>query len=271
MHFVFRGYTPDKSLTRDLRETAAHCGKLQSDSAKGAKGWEKRRKIGRPKCSPSETFFVRVKPYELLQCYMSMESGFETANDTRSPDPLARRLAAGDLDAPRDLVERHHPELYRYALALLRDASAAEDIVQGTFERAFAALGKYPEERIRALRLRPWLYRIALNLVRNAWRDRRREELTPETPEGPDGHLGASFGFAFGPNREAWMDALSALGRLPEGQRVAVTLRYLEDLPYAGISEATGWPECTCRTLVRRGIGRLDVLLGESDAKGGIR
>lgn len=212
-----------------------------------------------------------MKLYETLQCYMSMESGFETANDTRSSDPLAPRLAAGELDAPRDLVERHHPELYRYALALLRDASAAEDIVQGTFERAFAALGKYPEERIRALRLRPWLYRIALNLVRNAWRHRRREEPTPETPEASDGRLGASYGLASGPDREAWMDVLGALGRLSERQRVAVTLRYLEDLPYADISEATGWPDNTCRTLVRRGLGRLGVLMGESDAKGGNR
>ena len=65
------------------------------------------------------------------------------------------------------------------------------------------------------------------------------------------------------------MDALGALGRLPERQRVAVTLRYLEDLPYAGISEATGWPENTCRTLVRRGIVRLGVLMGEPNGTGG--
>ena len=198
-----------------------------------------------------------------------METLPESADDVTKPDPLARRLATGNPDAPRQVVERHHAELYRYALTLLRDASAAEDIVQGTFERAFDALGNYPKERIEALRLRPWLYRIALNLVRNAWRHRRREELTAEAPEGSDGRLGASLGFASGPDREAWMDALGALGRLPERQRVAVTLRYLEDLPYAGISEATGWPENTCRTLVRRGIRRLGVLLGEPNDKGG--
>jgi RNA polymerase sigma-70 factor (ECF subfamily) len=59
------------------------------------------------------------------------------------------------------------------------------------------------------------------------------------------------------------MDALGAMDRLSERQRVAVALRYLEDLPYAGISEATGWPENTCKTLVRRGIARLGVLLSE--------
>jgi RNA polymerase sigma-70 factor, ECF subfamily len=57
---------------------------------------------------------------------------------------------------------------------------------------------------------------------------------------------------------------------LSERQRVAVALRYLEDLPYARIAEVTGWPENTCKTLVRRGIGRLGALLSdESHGKGG--
>ena len=198
-----------------------------------------------------------------------METDLEGANDMRNSDPLARRLADGDISAPRDLVERHYAELYRYALTLLRDAPAAEDAVQEAFERAFTALGRYPEERIKALFLRPWLYRIALNVVRNTWRDRRREVPVAQTPEKTDGRLDTGLGFASGSDREPWMDALEALGRLSERQRVAVTLRYLEDLPYARISEATGWPENTCRTLVRRGIGRLGILMGEPDDKGG--
>ena len=182
-------------------------------------------------------------------------------------DPLARRLADGDPGAPRELVERHHAELCRYAWALLRDAPAAEDAVQEAFERAFVALGKYPEERIEALSLRAWLYRITLNVVRNAWRNGRREVSVVEVLEETGERFGAASGSAPGANREAWLDALGAMGRLPERQRVAVTLRYLEDLPYAGIAEATGWPENTCKTLVRRGIERLGVLL--SDGNGG--
>ena len=216
-----------------------------------------------------ETFFGGVKRYELLPCYISVKTGFESANDMRSFDPLAHRLADGDLNAPRELVERHHAELYRYALALLRDASSAEDIVQEAFERAFAALGKYPEDRIKALSLRPWLYRIALNVVRNTWRQRRREVTVAETPEGTDGRLGVALGSASGSARETWLDTLGALERLSERQRVAVALRYFEDLPYAEIAEVTGWPENTCKTLVRRGIGRLSVLLGEPDGIGG--
>lgn len=200
---------------------------------------------------------------------MGMETELESAEDMRSEERLAQRLADGDPGAPRALVERHHAELYRYARALLRDTPAAEDAVQAAFERAFVALRKYPEERIKTLSLRPWLYRITLNVVRNAWRDSRREVTVAETPE-PDERFGAVPGLSSGADREAWLDTLEALGWLSERQRVAVTLRYLEDLPYAGIAEVTSWPENTCKTLVRRGIGRLGALLTDkSDGNGG--
>ena len=114
-----------------------------------------------------------------------------------------------------------------------------------------------------AMRLRAWLYRVTLNVVRNALRRGRRE-----TPEDP-GKLSEAAGARPGERREEVMDVLEALGRLPERQRVAVTLRYLQDLPYAEISAATGWPEGTARTLVSRGLARLRDLLKVEDAKGG--
>jgi RNA polymerase sigma-70 factor, ECF subfamily len=163
-------------------------------------------------------------------------------------DPLAARLADGDPLAPRALVERHYRELYRYAFSVLREERAAEDAVQDAFERAFRALGRYPEGRLRAMRLRPWMHRITLNVARNRLRQRR---------EVPVEEMSAVGGVAHDEEREGIMDALDALGRLPERQRVAVTLRYMQDLPYAEISGVTGWPEATAKTLVRRGLMRL--------------
>ena len=179
-------------------------------------------------------------------------------------DPLAARLADGDPRAPRELAERHQTELYRYAFAMLRDREAAEDAVQTAFERALMALGRYPEERLRGMRLRAWLYRVTLNVVRNALRRNRRE--TPEDPE----KLSELAGVASGEGREETMDVLAALGRLPERQRTAIALRYLQDLPYAEIAAATGWPEATARTLARRGLGRLRALLEIETEKGGV-
>lgn len=173
-------------------------------------------------------------------------------------DPLAVRLAEGDPVAPRNLAQRHYAELYRYAYSVLREERAAEDAVQDAFERAFSALGRYPEERLRNMRLRPWLYRITLNVARNRLR-RRREVPVEEVPAV----LGSDEA------REGVMDVLAALGRLPERQRVAVTLRYLQDLPYAEISGITGWPEGTVKTLVHRGLERLRSLMIVDGLKGG--
>jgi RNA polymerase sigma-70 factor, ECF subfamily len=155
-------------------------------------------------------------------------------------------------------VERHYAELYRYAFSVLRDGRAAEDAVQDAFERALGALGRYPEERLRGMRLRPWLYRITLNVARNRLRRAR------EVPVEEVFDLGRSDD-----NREGIMDVLAALGKLPERQRVAVTLRYIQDLPYAEISGVTGWPEGTAKTLVRRGLERLRTLMNIGDSKGG--
>ena len=143
---------------------------------------------------------------------------------------------------------------------MLRDRPAAEDAVQAALEKALVALGGYPEARMRDLAPRPWLYKITLNVVRNKVRDARREVPVAEVPESPHGRTLSTSNAHH--NQEAWLDTLAALERLPEKQRTAVSLRYLSDLPYAEISEATGWPEGTAKTLVRRGVARLrDILL----------
>jgi len=157
-------------------------------------------------------------------------------------------------------VERHYGELYRYAFSVLREEGAAEDAVQDAFERAFSALGRYSEERLRAMRLRPWMYRITLNVARNRLRQRREVPVEEIYGVGGAGH---------DEEREGVMDALDALGKLPERQRVAVTLRYLQDMPYAEISGVTGWPEGTAKTLVRRGLMRLRSLMVVEEPEGG--
>ena len=175
------------------------------------------------------------------------------------PDPLAARLADGDPSAPGALVERHYLELYRYAYAVLREERSAEDAVQDAFERALSALGRYPEERLRAMRLRPWMYKITLNVARNRLRQRREVPVEEISVVDDAGSV---------EGREGVMDALDALRRLPERQRVAVTLRYLQDLPYGEISGVTGWPEGTAKTLVRRGLLRLRKLMAVEDTRG---
>jgi RNA polymerase sigma-70 factor, ECF subfamily len=201
---------------------------------------------------------VRNFPYGSV-VVRGVETEASKLDGTAELDPLAVRLAEGDPQAPGSLVKRHYAELYRYAFSVLREERAAEDAVQDAFERAFSALGRYSERRLRAMRLRPWMYRITLNVARNRLRQRREVPLEEISAVDSTGH---------DEQREGVMDALGALGKLPERQRVAVTLRYLQDLPYAEICSVTGWPEGTAKTLVRRGLMRLREIMAIEGTRG---
>ncbi|MBO0709229.1 MAG: hypothetical protein J2P44_12775, partial [Candidatus Dormibacteraeota bacterium] len=83
---------------------------------------------------------------------------------------LAARLAA-DLEAHfEELVVAHQDRLYAFLYGMTGDGGQAEDLAQETFWKAYRALRRYPAPRVSALRLGPWLRRIALNTLRNAVR-----------------------------------------------------------------------------------------------------
>jgi DNA-directed RNA polymerase specialized sigma24 family protein len=90
---------------------------------------------------------------------------------------LAGHLAR-DLEAAFPaLVAGHQDRLYTIALRLLGDPRDAEEVAQDALVRAYRAMGDYPAERVAALRLRPWLASITVNLARN--RRRRADDRRP--------------------------------------------------------------------------------------------
>jgi RNA polymerase sigma factor (sigma-70 family) len=168
---------------------------------------------------------------------------------------LVERLAA-DLDGVfEDVVVEHQQALFAFVAGLCGDPGRAEEVVQDAFVRAHRALRGYPADRIRALALRPWLFRIALNALRNSLRGRHLQLVLVETP--PDGvDPGA------GPEGEALRAAergrlLRALASIPEEQRAAVLLRYAHDLSYPRVAEVQGRPLGTVKSDVHRGIEAL--------------
>ena len=72
---------------------------------------------------------------------------------------LVPLLQRGDRGAFATVIQRHNQRLYRVARSVVRDDSEAEDIVQETYVRAFAAIGTFRGEA----GLATWLTRIALN------------------------------------------------------------------------------------------------------------
>jgi RNA polymerase sigma-70 factor (ECF subfamily) len=174
-------------------------------------------------------------------------------------EALPDRLA-GDLDASfPDLVRALQDDLYSGALRLTRDHHAAEDITQEALVRAYRALGGYPPDRIRELRLRGWIWTIAVNLCRNRARSRSRKPETALDVREPEDR-------ATGPEQQALdilgLDRLAdALGALPWAQRAGVVLRHVVGLTIEETAEALDRPAGTVKSDVHRGLARLRTLL----------
>ena len=168
-----------------------------------------------------------------------------------------------DLDGTFEaLVLAHQDRLYSIALRTLGNPADAEEAAQDAFVRAYRALAGYDRERIEALRLRPWLATIVLNLCRSrrsrGAADRSTLSLDLGLPTGDEPRVEALAGPAAVAERrasgEAWAALLSAL---PPAQREAVVLRHVDGLSYPDLAIALGKPEGTVKAQVHRGLAQL--------------
>ena len=174
---------------------------------------------------------------------------------------LVLRLAR-DLDGTFEaLVRAHVDRCHAIALRVTGNPHDAEEIAQDALVRAYRALATYGPERIRELRLRPWLATIVLNLCRN----RARTRTVPQTPMATlveagwepratadeTDPLGVALAAA---DRERLAAHLNAL---PDRYRIPVVLRHVDDLSYAELAEVLGRPEGTLKAQVHRGLAML--------------
>jgi RNA polymerase sigma-70 factor (ECF subfamily) len=166
-------------------------------------------------------------------------------------DVLCERLADDVDSAFADLVTSHEDLVFGVALRVVRDESNAQDIAQDAFVRAYRAMKRYPAERIRQLRLRPWLARIALNAARNELRARRQHADVEE--DGVQLAAGGDGPARLAERRDEQRMWARLLADLPDRYRLAVALRYVEGLSYAELADALARPLGSVKSDVHRG------------------
>jgi RNA polymerase sigma-70 factor (ECF subfamily) len=126
---------------------------------------------------------------------------------------MSRLLALRHERAFERIYRRHVADVYRYALAVLRDPDDAERVTQTTFCNAYLGL-----ERTQKAHLN-WLLAIAHDVCRRRVKDVRRDE-APGDPTADD--------------------ARRALARLPFDQRAVLVMREVEERTYAEIAHLLG-------------------------------
>ena len=190
-------------------------------------------------------------------------------------EAAAPLLAALALDLPGafpQLLTRYQRAIYAFALRLTGAAPDAEDLAQEAFISAYVSLENYPPERVRSLKLRPWLYRVALNVWRHSLRGARLQLVPLDAPADdfaddyelplPDDPADRPDAILAQGERRQELETLVA--RLPTRYRIAITCYYLEDLSYQEVADLLDQPVGTVKSTIHRGVRLLRGLVADS-------
>lgn len=161
---------------------------------------------------------------------------------------------AGDDTAFEALFLRYAPVVYGMMLRHARNPALAEEFTQQTFFRVHRARHDFDTSR----RLKPWLFTIAMNLVRGHWRksSSRRHSLTDadELPSAAD----TSAPLEARDRENALYDAIA---QLPSSQREVIELHWLQELPHKEVAEVLGVSSGAVRVRAHRAYAALRELL----------
>ncbi|MEO1476106.1 MAG: RNA polymerase sigma factor [Pseudomonadota bacterium] len=182
-----------------------------------------------------------------------IEFPVEATKAGRATDPdLAARAADGHTDAFETLVRRYQSTVRGMLLRLTGNAADADDLAQSTFLKAWSQISSYGGGQFRS-----WLCTIAYReFLQDVRRQTSRKTLAQTLENEPEvTTLSDVSGLSHDLDR--------ALAKLPDNQRIAVTLCVGAGLSHGEAAIATGWPLGTVKSHVNRGKAALkDFLVG---------
>jgi RNA polymerase sigma-70 factor (ECF subfamily) len=163
---------------------------------------------------------------------------------------LIQRWQHGEASAFEALVRRWQQPLGRFLFRLVGQEELAKDLCQEVFLRVYHARARYQQNGA----FSTWIYRIALNVARDALRRGRRlpSSLNHQDIAAPDAPAETQF-----QQRELAQVLADCLAELPEPLREVLILRHYEEMSFEGIARLTGTPASTWKSRFTAALGRL--------------
>ncbi len=158
---------------------------------------------------------------------------------------------SADLEAFDQLMRLHEKQVLGTALRLLGNLEDAQDAAQEAFLRLYKSLNRLPDIQ----EIKPWLYRVTVNVCNDVHRARRRRGWEPMT--GPDPASSQPDPELAWAHQERGRLVEMALKTLPEKERAAVVLRDMQGLSTREVAEILGSSEVTVRSQISVARGKL--------------
>ena len=175
--------------------------------------------------------------------------------------PVAEALARGDRRAATAaLMRRFGPELLRFCVSMLGDRDLADDVHQAVFVAAFEDLGDLADPG----KARAWLYGIARHRCLDAAKKRRRFRFRfLLSADAGEAEVAPAEVHEMAESDGRITALLDCVRRLPAHVRVAVLLRYQENLPYQEIARMSRETPSALQMRVARALETLRNCLGD--------
>jgi RNA polymerase sigma-70 factor (ECF subfamily) len=177
---------------------------------------------------------------------------------------VVARVRSGDRDAFGLLVERYQDRMVAHATYMGLGRAEALDVVQDAFVRAYRHLDRCGDPE----RFGGWLFRIVSNQCRTAAKRASRRMIGPLEP-----HVSSLASEAAGPDERLEAGRVrervrAALRTVPDEQREALVLMYLDGLSVGEISDMTGASPSAVKMRLKRGRERLKAELAPLVSEG---
>jgi RNA polymerase sigma-70 factor (ECF subfamily) len=195
---------------------------------------------------------------------MAAGTVLETMRRATADEVAGRGLETATEEFAR-VVASHRPQIFRFLLASTRDADLAETLTQECFLKAHRNWGSFRGESSAMT----WLMRIAINLQKDHWRNRRMQFWRHARTNSVDAAEAGEWLPSGERTAEQQMLAREQVGRvwqsvagLSERQRTVFLLRYVEEQELSEIARVTGLSEGTVKAHLSRAVGRVRAELG---------
>ena len=180
---------------------------------------------------------------------------------------MVEKAQAGDQTAFHRLVDQFQPEIYRMIYYRTSSQMDAEDLTQDVMLKAYKNIGKLKSPEV----FRSWLYRIAVNRVKDYYRKKQFKSLfgfvsmdeeafheTAEMAVDPEVESGIS-------KKDFWRQISQMMSGLSKMEKEVFLLRFFDQLTIKEMSAALNKNESTIKTHLYRALRKVKSIAGDLD------